>query len=82
MINVVAISPSGKYGLTGGDDQTARLWNLETGEQLRSWKHNNIVNIVSFYPKGGFVLTGAANDQTHLWNMKTGKKKGAVPDNT
>lgn len=73
LINAVAISPSGKYGLTGGDDQTARLWNLETGEQIRSWKHKNSVNIVAFYPKGGFVLTGAGNDQTHLWNMKTGE---------
>lgn len=75
LINAVSISPSGKYGLTGGDDQTARLWNLETGEQLRSWKHENSVNIVAFYPKGGFVLTGAGNGQTHFWNMKTGKEQ-------
>lgn len=75
LINAVAISPSGKYGLTGGDDQTARLWNLETGDLLQNWKHTNAVNIVSFFPKGGFVLTGAGNGQTHLWNMKTGKER-------
>lgn len=73
LINAVAISPSGKYALTGGDDRTARLWKLDTGEQIRSWKHENLVNIVAFYPKGGFVLTGAANGQTHFWNMKTGE---------
>ena len=75
LINAVAISPSGKYALTGADDRTARLWRLESGEQLRSWKHKNAVNIVAFYPKGGYVLTGAANGQTHFWNMKTGKEK-------
>ncbi len=75
LINAVAISPSGKYGLTGGDDHTARLWNLETGKQLRMWKHENNVNIVAFYPKGGYVLTGAGNGQTHFWNMATGKEK-------
>lgn len=75
LINTVAISPSGKYALTGGDDQTARLWNLETGEQLRSWKHENSVNIVAFYPKGGFVITGAGNGQTHFWNMVTGEER-------
>ena len=75
LINAVAISPSGKYGLTGGDDQTARLWDLETGEQLRSWKHSNAVNIVAFYPKGGFVLTGAGNGQTHFWNMVSGEEQ-------
>jgi WD40 repeat protein len=75
LINAVAISPSGKYGLTGGDDQTARLWELESGKLLRTWKHGNAVSIVSFYPKGGYVLTGSGNDQTHFWNMKTGEKR-------
>ena len=51
LINTVAISPSGKYALTGGDDQMARLWSLKTGKQLRKWKHENGVNIVAFYPK-------------------------------
>ena len=80
LINAVAISPSGKYALTGGDDQTARLWRLETGEQLRSWKHENNVNIVAFYPKGSYVLTGAGNGQTHFWNMKTGEEKYILRD--
>lgn len=75
LINAVAISPSGKYALTGGDDYTARLWNLETGEEIRQWKHENAVNIVSFYPRGGYVITGAGNGQTHLWNIKSGGKK-------
>jgi len=75
LINVVAISPSGKYALTGGDDQMARLWSLESGKQLRKWKHNNSVNLVSFYPRGGYVLTGAGNDQTYFWHIKSGKQK-------
>jgi len=75
LINTVAISPSGKYALTGADDTTARLWKLETGKQLRSWKHETPVNIVAFYPKGGYVLTGAGNGQTHFWNIKSGKEK-------
>jgi len=75
LINTVAISPSGKYALTGGDDQMARLWSLTSGKELRRWKHENSVDIVGFYPKGGYVLTGAGNDQTHFWNIKTGKKQ-------
>jgi len=75
LINAVAISPSGKYALTGADDTTARLWKLKTGKQLRSWKHETPVNIVAFYPKGGYVLTGAGNGQTHFWNIKSGKEK-------
>ncbi|MFT7235540.1 MAG: WD40 repeat protein [Methylophagaceae bacterium] len=75
LINAVAISPSGQYALTGGDDKMARLWSLDSGKQLRKWKHETGVNIVSFYPKGGYALTGAGNDQTHFWNIKTGDKE-------
>jgi len=82
LINAVALSPSGKYALTGGDDQTARLWALDTGKQIRSWKHENSVNIVGFYPKGSYVLTGAGNGQTHFWNMKTGKEKYTLRTST
>jgi WD40 repeat protein len=82
LINTVAISPSGKYALTGADDTTARLWKLETGKQLRSWKHETPVNIVAFYPKGGYVLTGAGNGQTHFWNIKSGKEKYTLRTST
>ncbi len=75
LINAVAISPDGKQILTGGDDQTARLWDIETGKELQQWKHTNAVNIVSFYPRGGYAYTGAGNGHTHFWNLKTGKKK-------
>ncbi|WP_438970105.1 WD40 repeat domain-containing protein [Methylophaga sp.] len=72
LINTVAISPDGSSGLTGGDDNTARLWDLETGEQVQQWQHGNDVSLVSFDPLGGFVITAAGNDQTRLWNLKTG----------
>jgi len=82
LINAVAISPSGKYALTGADDTTARLWKLDSGKQIRIWNHETPVNIVAFYPKGGFVLTGAGNGQTHFWNMKSGKEKYILRDSS
>lgn len=73
LINSVAISADGKLALTGGDDQTARLWDLQTGKQLRMWKHGNSVNLVSFDPLGRFVVTSAGNDQTVMRLLKNGK---------
>ena len=69
LINTVALSPDGSMALTGGDDQTARLWDLETGEQKQQWKHSNAVNLVSFSPQGDYVITSAGNDQTRLWGL-------------
>lgn len=74
LVNTVAISANGKLGLTGGDDQTARLWNLETGEQLQQWKHGSAVTLVSFNPLNDYVLTSAGNDQTRLWDLPSGEQ--------
>lgn len=75
LINAVALSPGGQYALTGGDDQAARLWDLNTGKLTRAWKHKNSVNLVAFSPDGNNILTGAGNDQTYVWDAKTGKQK-------
>lgn len=74
LINTVALSPDGSMALTGGDDQTARLWELETGEQLQQWKHGSAVNLVSFNPQGDYVVTSAGNDQTRLWGLPSARQ--------
>lgn len=74
LINTVAISADGRLGLTGGDDRTARLWDLQTGEQLQQWQHGSAVSLVSFNPLGDYVLTSAGNDQTRLWALPGGQQ--------
>jgi WD40 repeat protein len=74
LINTVAISADGRLGLTGGDDRTARLWDLSTGEQLRQWQHATPVSLVSFNPQGDFVITSAGNDQTRMWSLSNGQQ--------
>ncbi|MCX4189358.1 WD40 repeat domain-containing protein [Methylophaga sp. OBS3] len=77
-VNTVSFSPDGKLALTGGDDFMARLWNIETGEQLHSWKHHNRVNLVKFEPQGRFVITAGDTDQTHLWAMPNGDLQASL----
>ncbi|HEC75445.1 MAG TPA: hypothetical protein ENI26_13930 [Methylophaga aminisulfidivorans] len=78
LINTVTISPNGKYGLTGGDDHTARMWDLETGKQLRTWLHGNSVNLVTFSPSGASVVSSAGNDQTRIWDVRSGKQTAVL----
>lgn len=73
LINSVALSPDGRQALTGGDDQTARLWDLQTGDQLKQWKHGSVVSLVSFNPQGDYVVTSAGNDQTRMWDLPSGE---------
>ena len=46
----VAFSPDGKYALTGSNDWTARLWNVQTGREVHTFTgHTGGVTSVAFF---------------------------------
>ena len=69
----VAFAPDGATVLTGGTDDTARLWNAQTGAEIRRFEgHGSSVYSVAFAPDGATVLTGSGDDTARLWNAQTG----------
>ena len=72
-VGSVAFSPGGRFVLTGGADNTARLWDAATGQQIRTFDgHTGGVNSVAFSPDGRFVLTGSDDKTARLWDVETG----------
>jgi len=76
-VNAVAVSPDGKYALTGGLDHTARLWDIQTGREIRQFNHDDQVRLVAFSPDGRYALTGDehirdAGLRVRLWDTQTG----------
>ena len=78
---MVAYSPDGKYVLTGSMDNTARLWDAATGEQVMVFTCPAGIDAVGFTPDGKFVLTGSEDDTTRLWNASTGQMVRKFPNN-
>jgi WD40 repeat protein len=57
-VNSVAISPNGKYIVSGSYDKTIKLWNINTGELIRSFKgHTWSVKSVAISP-GNILFQG------------------------
>jgi len=67
-------SPDGTRVATASQDDTARLWDARTGEELVALKHRSDVNSVAFSPDGRLVVTASQDKTARVWDAVTGEK--------
>ena len=73
-VRSVAFSPDDRYVLTGSRDHTAKLWEVNTGREVRAFSgHSQTVRSVAFSPDGRYVLTGSEDRTAKLWEANTGR---------
>lgn len=74
------ISPDGKLLVTGSWDQSAKIWDIQTGGALRKLDgfHQGYVNSVQFSPDGQTILTGSDDATARLWDVATGEPRATV----
>lgn len=60
--------------LTGSEDRTLSVWNLDTGAEVRRWKTKKPVQCVALSPDASFALSAAGKDPNpdfnlYLWDL-------------
>ena len=71
----VAISADGLRALSGSDDNTLKLWDIETGKEIRTFTgHTNGVISVAISSDGRRALSGSGDNTLKLWDIETGKE--------
>jgi WD40 repeat protein len=70
-VRYIDISPDGSLIASAGADQTAKIWDLETGENLLTLiGHRAYVEAVKFSPDGRHVVTASRDRTVKFWNIE------------
>ena len=78
-VQSIAISPDGQTLVTGSDDTTIKVWNLNTGEEIRTINgcSGGILSVV-ITPDGQTLLSGTKGQCIKMWNLCNGEEIGTL----
>ncbi|VDB86404.1 unnamed protein product [Peniophora sp. CBMAI 1063] len=82
VVNTVAFSPDGKRLASGSDDWTIRIWDVDSGQEVRpalNGHNDSGVLSVAFSPGAGkYLVSGGDDCAVRLWDAETMASVGTV----
>ena len=71
-VRAVAFSPDGRHAISGSYDGTIILWDVASGESLRTFKGHT--SLVAFSPDGRHAISGSYDNTIILWDVASGER--------
>ena len=72
-IGSIAFSPDGKRIVSGSADNTIKVWDTATGEEVKTLRgHEDGVKSIAFSPDGKRIVSGSVDKTIKIWDAATG----------
>jgi WD40 repeat protein len=80
-VNGFAVTPDGRYALSGGSDDSVRLWSLgdEHGPADRPYRHARLIYGCSMDAYAAFVCSAPQNEAPAVWDARRGGRLTVLP---
>jgi WD40 repeat protein len=70
-----AITADGRRAISGSDDTTLKVWDLEHGKELATLAgHSAPVRAVAISPDGKYAISGSDDATVKMWDVERGKE--------
>src|SRR6185503_16662776 len=71
-VNALALSPDGRFLVSGSEDVTLKIWDTATGNVLRTLSgHEKPVLAAAISPDGKLIASGGADQTVRVWDVVT-----------
>ena len=68
------MTPDGRQVVSGSDDKTLRVWDLASGETVRTLSgHTGAVWAVAVTPDGRQAVSGSEDNTLRVWDLASGE---------
>ncbi len=69
----VAFSKDDKYIISGSEDKSIKIWERETGREIKTLKgHSHMVTSVAFSKDDKYIISGSWDNSIKIWEQETG----------
>ncbi|HEV3310716.1 MAG TPA: NB-ARC domain-containing protein, partial [Chloroflexota bacterium] len=75
LVTSLALSPDGQRIVSGSDDRTVAVWDLESGTRIHQLSgHQGLVTSLAVSPDGRRIISGSDDRTVAVWDLESGTR--------